>query len=325
MLTALIILGIVAGATIGVISNIADQGAALDAIAFQTEQAEAQAALAEETLNTQMTAELGQLHTDFETYDDWYVAQEAEFAAAVGDGFSGSWEEYLLSQQTTELGAAGTAYAELDEQKRYRQAQIDVASDRLEFAYGQGMQKHGAGVTQANRATRHQRAGAASTGFRGGTVEATLTENIRVRNESLQWYLDAVNNQYSTGQAELANAQTGLATGFDIGLAGLNQAVQTAQDQFDLGMAGIELGLTQYTEGLEFQYDQTFSQHNLNMNVLSAGLSGASMVLNPFSAAANNGLINFSPTGGGAITFGGIDLGNLSGDLWAGFDIEWGN
>lgn len=296
-----------------------------------TDQAEAEADFARETLETEMEDALGQLHTaedplsgfwrgklgdfgpepeeGYETYDDWYAAQEVEYEDAVADGYAGSLDDYIRSQQLTELGEYGVERAGLEEAVRNREEQIRIAGERLEFQYGQGILQHEAGVTRSNRVARSEIAQAASSGFRGGTVEATRLENLRVRNEALQMYLDSVEHQRSTGEAQLTNAATNLGNEMDINLAALAQAMQSAQSSYDLGMAGIDLGLDQYTEALEFEFDLNFGIDDAAFAVLTGGLAGAQAGLGLISAGISAGAINFD-VAGQAITFGGFDFGS---------------
>ena len=51
----------------------------------------------------------------FDSYDDWYRAQEEEYSGKVDSGeYTGSWQDYLREQQVTELGQYGLERANLE-------------------------------------------------------------------------------------------------------------------------------------------------------------------------------------------------------------------
>ena len=311
MWIGLLVAAAVVGATFGMKRGAqdyteAEQDAQEDIIDL-TAEAEFEAEQAQAELDADLRAATGQIGLEFEPYDDWYSAQEREFFIARAHGYAGSFDDYIRSQTATELGQYGETLLSLEEQERYHREQLRIASDRLGFQYEQGLQVHEEGVTKANRVTRHSRAAMAATGFRGGTVQSTFTEDIRVRNVELEMYLAKLNNDYQLGLAEIDNSGTALERALESSYGQLGQQLSTTLHKYELGTSSIAGGLDFYLKGLDREFDQAFNAQQYWRSVATGGMQGASWAIGTVGSLRQAGLINW--TAPGSIDFGGVQVG----------------
>jgi len=235
------------------------------------ENATAKAEHAKDTAAAQLDADVGQLGQDFDTYDDWYSAQQAEFTAEVAGGYGGSWEEYLVSQQTTELGTLGRRRAQLESDVGYAEDKLGQARVDTELHHEFGLRQHQAGTDESNRMLRNEASAAAASGFRSGTPQTTVAENTRVRSEALQLYLDRITASRDSNLASIATSEAQLQSNEGFALAGLDAALTGARSGFDLNIAGIDLDLGQFTAGVNREVARQQSLGSYVSHLFGAG------------------------------------------------------
>ena len=274
----------------------------LDVIDAAIEDAEESANLAAAKAKVDLDQFMGQLAEEFATYDEWYTEQVNEWNDTDG---AMSLEDYIRSQQTSELGELGVERARLESQvaiaeERLGAARLNVAKQQ-EFAG----QQYDAGVTQSQRTTRAESAAVAAMGIRGGTIQATVAENQRVRMEALDLYLSRMDWAADVSTMEIDTAATEIERAEELGLASLSQSITSARTNFDFSLERIDLDLTQYTDTLRLRHELNFGWDDWNRQALGGALDFATGVFGIFAAGIGAGLWGTgagstpTPVGGG--------------------------
>jgi|GEM_PF-3657304 len=274
------------------------ESAAADEVARKTDQAEAAAEHARAIAEAQLEAQIGQLGDDFETYDAWYNAQVAEYdAAAAAGSYTGSFEDYLREEQSTELGEYGRERAQLESAIQIAERQLANARENVNAQYEFAEREYDAGVTASNRTSRSELAAAAAMGVRAGAPLTTAAENQRVRMESLDLYLDRATQSRDYNLEELGIRETEMANSATIAFGGLDAALSGARTSYDLEVAGVDLDLQQYIDDLNAGYETSFNDDVRRRHILSSGIDAAQFATSVFTTGANVGAWNFNADG----------------------------
>jgi hypothetical protein len=241
----------------------------------------------------------------FDSYDDWYNAQQGEYDELVASGeFTDSFQEYLRSQQITELGQYGLQRAQLELNVMIARRELELAREDVQQQFEFAEWVYDEGVIQSNRATRGDLAFAAS-GMRGGTAQGTATENQRVRMAELDLFMGQSEWARDLRTSQLDIQQTRIDAGEQIGLAGLDQALAGARTSFDFAIAGINLDYQNYLQDLNYNFNSQFNTQSRNRAIFMGGAQGASLAMDVFATGHQVGAWGFDASGSFWTAFGG--------------------
>jgi hypothetical protein len=295
---ALTLLGFAVGAALRFIGFGRETLEAQKEKARLTGDAEADAAAALRDAEIALERQVGQLGTEFASYDAWYNVQVEEWNQAIAAGdFGGSLTDYIRREQLDELGRYGIERATLETEVEIARQQLALAREDIAEQYGFGVREYDAGVTASHRVHQGEGAAAAAMGIRGGTIATTVVENQRVRMEALDLYLDRLTWQRDRTVEEVGIAETRVSRQEQIGIEALQQELVGARQTYSFNVEDIGRELEQYTTGLQAEFDRSYNFGNWMLETALGGVQGAQFGLQTYNFGVQAGAWGYDAKG----------------------------